>query len=112
MLPVKAVRGSHAPPPVTGEGQVDRNSIDPRIEGAISLKLIEFLECANKRVLQDVFGVLGGADEPQDRGIQAFLVASDQDTERFGMARATLLHEAVVVKEPGHHHGSTLGVGG
>ncbi len=103
---------SNSPPPVTAQGKVDGNSIDPRIERALPLKLIEFLECANERVLQDVFGVLGGADEPQDRWVQAFLVASDQGTERLGLARATLLHEAVVVKEPGHHHDSTLGVGG
>ena len=106
------VEGSQSPPPIAAQGQVDGNSIDPGIERAISLKLIEFLECANERILQNIFGVLGGADEPEDRRIQTFLVASDQSTERFGMARATLLHEAVVVKEPGHHHDSTLAVGG
>jgi hypothetical protein len=111
-FPFELVWGSNAPTPVTTQGQVDSNSIDPRVERAISLKLIKFLECANKRVLQDVFSVLGRANEPQDRRVQAFLVASDQGTERLGMARATLLHEAVVVKEPGHHHDSTLGVGG
>jgi hypothetical protein len=111
-LPLQAVRSSNAPSTVTGEGQVDGNSINPRIERAIPVKLIEFFEGANKGVLQDVLGILGGSDEPQYRWVQAFLVASDQDTERLGLARATFLHEAVVVKEPGHHHGSTLGVGG
>ena len=76
------------------------------------MKLIELLEGANKRILQDVFGVFGGADQPQDRWVQSFLVASDQGAERLGLARATLLHEAMVVKEPRHHHDSTLEVGG
>ena len=106
-----SMRQTNAPPPVTTEREIDRDSINPGVERAFSVKLIQLFKRAYERVLQDVLGILRGADQSQDRRVQPILVASDQRTECLGMARATRLHEAVVVKNPGHHSLSTLEVG-
>jgi hypothetical protein len=91
--------------------QIDRDSIDPGIKRALPVKLIQLFKRPNERVLQDVFGILSGADQSQDCGVQPVLMATDQGTERLGLTRATRLHEAEVVKNPGHHSLSTLEVG-
>ena len=54
--------GPDPPPPMAGERQVHRDPVDPRVEGAVSLELVELLERADERVLEDVLGVVGRAD--------------------------------------------------
>ncbi len=89
---------------MAAQRQIDRDAIDPRVEGTVSLELVELLERAHERVLQDVLGVLGRTGEPQNRRVQPFLVAFHQDVERVGPAGPTGFHEAMIVKAPGHHH--------
>jgi len=106
-----SMRRTNAPPPVSTKREIDRDSINPGVKRAFSVKLIQLFKRANERILQDILGILRGADQSQDRRVQPILVAADQRTECLGMARATRLHEAVVVKNPGHHSLSTLEVG-
>ena len=103
-------RRPHAPSATTTESKIDGDSVYPRIERAISLELVEFLERSEKRVLQDVLGILGGADEPEYCWVQSILVAQDQGAERLGLTRATCFYKAVVVKAAGHHTSSTFEV--
>jgi len=108
---LRSKRRANSPSPMPTEREIDRNSIDPGVKRALPVKLIELFKRANERVLQDVFGVLRRADQPQDCWVQPVLVAPDQGTECLGVTCATRLHEAEVVKNPGHHSLSTLEVG-
>ena len=47
-------QGSNSSPPITAQGEIDGDSIDPRVKRAIPLKLIEFFKRTKKRVLQHV----------------------------------------------------------
>ena len=93
------------------QGQIDRDPIDPGIKRALPLELVQLLERPDKRVLQDIFSIFGGAQEPEHSRVQPILIPTDQVPERLGLARATRLHKALVVKTPGHHNPSTCEIG-
>jgi hypothetical protein len=93
------------------QGQIDRDPIDPGIKRALPLELVQLLERPDKRVLQDIFRIFGGAQEPEQSRVQPILIPTHQDPERLGLTRATCLHKALVVKTPGHHNPSTCEIG-
>ena len=71
--------------PVFTEREVYGDPVNPRIERALSVELIELLEGPHERVLEDVLGILGGAQEPQDGRVETILVSPHQDAERLGL---------------------------
>jgi hypothetical protein len=75
------------------------------------VELVQLLECPDECVLQDIFRILGRAQHPEHRRVQPILIPTDQGSERLGFARATLLHEGLIVKTPGHHKPSTCEIG-
>ena len=71
---------------MAGEREVDRDPVDPRVKGTFSVKLVQLLECPNERILQDILGILGRANEADDGRVQTILVSPDQNPERLGLA--------------------------
>jgi hypothetical protein len=87
---------------VTAQGNVDTDPVNPGVERAVAMKLVEPLESPNKRVLQDILSIFMGAHEPQDGRIETILVSANQDTECLGIACAACFYEVMIVVTSGH----------
>jgi len=93
---------TRSPSATSADGEIDRDPVNPRVEGACSLKLVELDVSTNERILKDVARILLGAKEPQDRRVEAVLMTPDERAEGFGTALATSLNQFVIVQRFGH----------
>lgn len=89
-------------PPV--RGNMERNSVDPRIEAAVALECAEFRVGLNHGVLNDVLRFVGLAHQMGHAGEKPILKAAHQLTERvvvplLGVSDQELLGFHVVYRQ-------------
>jgi hypothetical protein len=86
----------HLPATSTAQGQVHSDPVDPGIERAFSVKLVELLERFQERVLQEIERIFRAAGQPEHRGVKPVLIALDQNPKCFRPPRTTRLDKGVV----------------
>jgi hypothetical protein len=78
--------------------QIDHDSDQPGVETRLSLKLTDRLQGPQKRFLDGLGGVIGGAGHLISQAIQSVLMVTDQLTEGGQLTRLSLSHELIFVE--------------
>ena len=81
---------------------VHRDPVQPGGERRVAAEPVELAQHREERVLRDVGGGVGVAEDPQAHGVHALLVPSDESGEGLGLARPEAPDEVLVALGLGH----------